>query len=152
MVNNPLIRPYFLGGLALGGWGPLDSRYINRAATSTLVRHHWMKTIALIHLLRCVLLFYAATDLQSSTIPTKPKKTKNPCYFFTLSFASNAPKTQKKNKKQPQSFQLHPGHSAHLENHLKQQFCHFPLTCDQASQQPGSPKLSVNGQAPNELV
>ncbi len=27
-VNNPLIRPYFFGGLVLGGLGPLDSHDI----------------------------------------------------------------------------------------------------------------------------
>ena len=27
MVNIPLIRPYFLGWLALGGCGPLDAHY-----------------------------------------------------------------------------------------------------------------------------
>ena len=25
MVNNPLIRPFFLGGGGIGGWVPLDS-------------------------------------------------------------------------------------------------------------------------------
>ncbi len=132
----------FLGEVGIGGWGPLASHYINRA-TSTLVRHHWMKPVALIHLLRFVLL--AATDLQSSTIPTtKPKKK----VLLLLPFHSlqMLPRLQK-NK---QNSQLHPGYSTHLENHLKQQFCHFPFTCDQASKQPGSPKLSVNGQAPNE--
>ena len=36
MVNNPLIRPYLLGGVALGGLGPLDSHDINLNESTAL--------------------------------------------------------------------------------------------------------------------